>query len=180
MRWFIQLWRCFFCWRVRPNAERDLSQAQAIISLSFGTGKGDAAGESNEQLAREVSRLQTRYFVPAIVQVEVSRALPRLHLAAIIREHSTPSRYIDTREVLRQAADICRERGWSEILLVCHHLHTWRAARVAKRLGLHILIPVGDRTPYDPVSEQWQTRGPWQWVARELPARLYYLLKGWL
>ena len=65
--------------------------------------------------------------------------------------------------------------------VVAHSLHVWRVAKVLQKLGVETIIPVRLKTiPFDPKSEQWYTRNRFFWVAREIPARLYHFLKGWI
>lgn len=196
IRTLLKVWDCIFSWEVEDSTNKEIADTEVVIGLSFGQRK-DTPGPINEKLADEIFLLPVN--LPLILQQEIASALlPNEKLANlpqatessktafppelfVISEHSRkPGKYLDTREVLTQAAAICKERGWKKIILVAHPDHMWRVKESAKKLGFALVRTWSTQVFYDPESAQFWTRNRAFFVIREIPARIIYLLKGWI
>jgi uncharacterized SAM-binding protein YcdF (DUF218 family) len=74
-----------------------------------------------------------------------------------------------------------RQNGWTTAVVVAHAHHVPRADAACRALGIDTVVPEGlHRVPFCPDSLQWWTRGRDRWRIREVPATLWYALRGWL
>lgn len=179
MDFLAKLRQIFFCWKVEPCSERRLKDAQVIIAQSFGLREKDP-GLSNKALANYVKHLHLKYSLPLVLQWEIADCLPDMPKAGVIRHHRTKGEYLDTREVLIQAKEICQSKIWSRALIVAHPDHMWRVARTAEKLGFIVVIADTGSIPYDKDSTQWWTKGRGHFLPYDLMVRVFYLLKGWI
>ena len=169
MQFLRRLFECFFVWRVAPR-EDCFADAQVIIACSM----GDAA---NRELARITTRLHERFSLPLILQWEIADNMPHTPKAGVVRTHHRGSSiYLDTYEVLAQAAQLARVKSWQRAILLAHPDHIWRVIRVAEKLGFRVVgVPDTSTVPYDPPWNHWK------FMSREIfYARPGYLFKGYI
>jgi hypothetical protein len=186
-------------WKVKPTNTWhicNVSRTQVVIGQSFGMGPNGTPGESNIALAEIAKDLNWRHCLKLILQHEINDGLyvkklikdstsKHFKVLNIIVRHSVPGKYLDTYEVIRQSAVICKENGWKTVAVLAHPDHAWRVMMTAKKLGIYPYL-VDTKyfhdmvIPYDPKSLQVWTRNKFFFIAREIPTRLYYLYKGWI
>ena len=174
---------CLLDWRHRPASAEELANCQAILGQSFGLRSEADPGLSNAALAGVAARLAVDSKAPLLLQWEIADVLaeqrPAKTVYCVVREHWA-GEYLDTFEVVRQMAVVCRANGWLRVAIVAHPAHAWRVARVAAWLGLDPAIVNTAGVPYDPESIQSWTRSAWCFFPRELAARLLYFFKGYI
>jgi len=171
---------CFLVWKINPK--RGKQQPDLVGVFSFGFRK-DGPGLSNIAMARLVERLSEKYNLPVISQWEVADGITRKRnlIEKIIREHRIKGEYLDTREVAIQMVAEMKKKGWKKIIIIAHSLHAWRCVKALEKLGIETIIPDELRMiPFDSKSKQRRTRNLFLWIIREIPTRLYFLLKGWI
>ena len=189
------IWVCFFYWRVEPANSVRLADCDVVLAQDFGLRKNDP-GKSNRILAEVIRHLQYQYpLPPPLVQQATRDALPPDYLlSGVAEQHGVAGKYLDTREVFRQHAKVCHRKGWRRVIVVAHPDHLWRVMEVVRAFDLepvamelsgfeHAFEPIAadtDNVPYDPLSLQWWTRGRKRFLVREIPTRIYYLLRGWI
>ena len=181
MEFMKKLLSCIFCWKVDASKDEEIRRSDVVIALSFGLGK-NGMGMSNLQLAFAAEDVCDRYNIPVIAQWEIadSHLLTDTYKAGVVREHRVEGKYLDTREVLEQAAAICAKEGWKKAIIVAHPDHLWRCAEAAKKFGFEVAIADTSCVVYDEGSVQSWTRSRSKFVPREIAARLLYLCKGWI
>lgn len=156
-----------------------------VIALSFGYRMQDGKrlpGSSNEALAAIVHE---RYAdLPKIMQAEVADAFSEIDPEPVMRiERHRTDVYLDTQEVLSQAAAICKKGKWQRVALVAHPGHLDRVARVAENLDLttddvQLETIRSLDVPFDPHSEQSWTRSSFGLKTHELAANALYKARG--
>ena len=179
---FKKIIHSFTKWRVLPHPHFDLEKADAIVALSFGVRNNDA-GEANRALALVAQELHTKLQLPVIAQWEIGDniSIDARQLVHIVRKPRLEENgYLDTYEVLTQAAEVAHSRGWRKIIIIAHSDHAWRAIKVAQRLGFEPMFSHLSTDVYDKNSSQKHTRSRWRFILREIPARIYYIFKGWM
>lgn len=176
---FLELWKCFFNWKVEPSAKTELSNAEVILAQSFGFCESGHS-KSNKALARIIDDLHQTYGVPLILQWHIADCLPNLPKAGVIYKHRTERKYLDTYEVLSQSMEICREKGWWKAIIVAHPDHYWRVKQVAEKLGFEVVSIDTTSVPYDRKSVQFSTKNICFWLPREIVARIVYFMRGWI
>ncbi|OGE84836.1 MAG: hypothetical protein A3J48_03425 [Candidatus Doudnabacteria bacterium RIFCSPHIGHO2_02_FULL_46_11] len=188
-------------WRLPGHTNSELAQADVIVALSFG-GRVNGPGKSNVALARLTEDLSRRYNLPVIAQWEIAHSSLDLQdkLLHIVRKarnkqlgrltkiiHTLTTKrvdekdlgnYLDSYEVLMQAAEICLKQGLKKAIIVAHHDHLWRTSKIAEAVGFEPLHPFAQVTIYDEESVQKYTRSRWRFMMREIPNRLYHLICG--
>ena len=179
MKFLIRFLECIFKWRVKSSDKRELADSQVILAQSFGLRPSDP-GESNKALAKIVENLYKRFQLPLVLQWEIVYYLPDIPMEGIIREHRQAGKYLDTFEALNQSKDICKQHGWKKAIIIAHPDHIWRVAETARKMGFTVRIVDTQSVPYDSHSTQLWTRGRIRFLTREIPARILYLLRGWI
>lgn len=188
MRFLIRLIECFFRWKVKHSTQEDLKNSTVILALSFGVGI-DNPGKSNKALAEIVRDLYDQHKLPIIVQKEIASCLPgplcREGVRAIIREpRRVRKKYLDTREILEQCKSLCSGNQYVDLdmraILVAHPHHLWRVEQLAKQLGFVTRIADTSLVLYDSLSKQWFTRNQLFFLVREIPVRIFSLIKEWI
>lgn len=174
------LFGCFFSWKVKPS--ENLEEAEVFIVQSFGRRK-KSSGKSNEELADEIRRFHRTHPRLLILQWEIANCLTDLEnwIVLIVRKHLiVPDKYLDSREVKRQAAEEMKKRGWKTAVLFSQPWHNWRCKKVLEVLGVRVLIPRIKKIHFDWKSVQLWTKCLLFWIIREIPARLEYFRKKWI
>ena len=184
--WLKKLLECFLVWRVSNSSQGELNDSRVIVALSFGM-RSDGPGKSNEALANIVRLLYKRFRVPIIVQKEIASCLfgllPMESIRAIIRKpRRVKKKYLDSREVLQQAKSLCNQYRdlSSEVILVAHPRHLWRANELALKMEFLTRVADTSTVPYDSLSKQWFTRNFFFFLIREIPVRIFSLIRGWI
>lgn len=177
------LWKglqCIFVWKVSCSGEDALKKADVVLAQSFGTHSDGDCGCSNKALARIVENICHTLQLPSVIQIEIDECLKSIIPGDVVEEHRVEGKYLDTYEVLVQAGEVCNVKGWNKVIVIAHPHHMWRVAMTAKRLGFHVLAVDTCSVPYDSESDQVWTRSWIQFIPREIGARFFYLLKGWI
>ncbi|MFH0952683.1 MAG: hypothetical protein V1838_05935 [Patescibacteria group bacterium] len=182
MRLLKVLWQCLFRWSVNAY-EPNFAENSASLVLAFGKRKmGDVL--SNIQLANICLGIKEKHpGHPLIVQQEIAAAIDALSYALVIDRPSQGKDYLNTRDIVKQATDWCRQAGIVRINIVAHPAHQWRAYRLLTRQDYYQRIDVvatAGLVGYDRQSSQWWTRRRLFWIMREIPCRCYYLFRGWI
>lgn len=176
MRFIIKLFQCFFCWRIKPDSEKEIASADVIISQSFGSREPYYGfGISNEKLAILVWRIHLKYRIPLILQWEIADCIPDLPKAYVVEKHRIEGEYLDTYECIYQQRVFCQTKGWQKAIMIAHPDHYWRCMMVAKKLGFKVIAIDTSSVPYDSLSSQPWTRSAIRFIPREIVARLIYL-----
>ena len=84
----------------------ETNKLQAILGLSFGQGRDNRPGLTNEKLAEVVKRLWQEYKLLLLLQWEIADCLPGIldeSRDLVVKEHRQKGEYLDTREVILQA-----------------------------------------------------------------------------
>jgi uncharacterized SAM-binding protein YcdF (DUF218 family) len=174
---------CFGHWNVPPSTEEELANADVVATHEFGDQKVPSL--STTRIVERGAYYVRIYSKPMICQFPGNRVAEKYKVkpVAVIEKHllkPPPKNYLDTEEVNRQIAEICKQHGWKKVILVAHPHHLWRAAENLKRHGLIPVIPVNRDIPYDPTMKRGALRGPLRFVPREIAAREVYLFKGYI
>ncbi len=172
---------CFFTWKVKPKGKLNGADVVGIFAFGFLKRSPGKSNRAMAKIAEKMYKLNQRLFV--ISQWEIADLLEyKIFPMESIREHRIKGKYLDTLEVATQMVEEMWKRDWKKkVIVIAHSLHVWRAVKVLQKLGVETIIPVRLKTiPFDPKSEQWYTRNWFFWVVREIPARLYHFLKGWI
>ncbi|MDD5547362.1 MAG: hypothetical protein PHN74_00465 [Candidatus Pacebacteria bacterium] len=174
----IKLVKLFFYWRADPAP---LNGEDVVIAQSFGLRNG-GPGLSNEALVKivkDIRCLKPKTLV--IAQWEIGDQLGSFPNLQIIREHRERGKYLDTREVLAQAKEYCKKKNvGKKAIIVAHPEHYLRVQWAAEKMGFKVTPIFTQQVPYDKESIQPWTRSKTRFIAREVPARILYLLKGWI
>jgi hypothetical protein len=174
MNFVVKLFQCFFCWRIKPDSDRELANADVIIGQSFGLRKRNP-GKSNEAMADIARKLHDQYNLPLVLQWEIANCLPNLPKDFVVREHHIKGEYLDTYESLYQQRVFCQTKGWTKAIMIAHSDHYWRCMMVAERLGFYVIAVDTSSVPYDKLSTQSWTRSMARFLPREILARIVYL-----
>ena len=164
------------------RAHGDVRDADFILAFSFGcrikNGK-IAPGISNEQLADFIEKELPD--IPVIAQFEIAETFKARQPALAIREHREKGKYLGSDEVLNQALDYIRDKGWKKAIIVTHPAMEARNDYACTAFGLSTIAPPGlEKIAYDPQSEQEWTRNPESWWKREESVLDYAFKQGWL
>ncbi|MFH0952463.1 MAG: hypothetical protein V1838_04780 [Patescibacteria group bacterium] len=170
-----QCWNSVFCWNIEISPLVSLVNAEVVMALSFGRRRQEP-GIVNVMMTETISHLSTKYQLPVIAQAEIADCLSNLEVAGVVRR-CLDGRYLDTHEVVRQMAAICRRYGWKRAVIVAHPHHLWRVVKVAEKFGLKLIIPNIGKIRYDSHSVQLWTRSAWLFIPREILVRWLYLIQ---
>jgi uncharacterized SAM-binding protein YcdF (DUF218 family) len=152
--------------------ENRAQKADAIVVLGAGVGPDGKAGKGLQRRVLHAVRLYKKGFAPRIImtggvgtyppaeaevaaRLAMEKGVPR---AAIVREEESTS----TWENAANATQICKQRGWKNVLIVSDPFHLYRAQRNFQKCGLHA-------TTSPAASEMWRAQ-PLQrifWTTRE-------------
>lgn len=153
----------------------------AVVGLSFGC-RGIQLRPTNDDpvhvdLAQAGDAFAESMKAPRLYQWEIAdQATGKIDLCV----ERNGMKYLDTRQVLVATKKWCDKHDITDVILVCASHHQWRVKLSAKKIGFNV---IGVRTianQWDPLSEQWWTRGPKRFWIREVPTFVYYFLRGWI
>jgi hypothetical protein len=149
----------------------------AIIATSFGTRTPPAYDPVNERLAKICDLAAVHFTIPQIVQWEIARYTQANTQFVINRKGKE---YLDTRKFMVEAKAFCDDRYLSRVIIVAGAFHAYRAERTARKLGFNVVGTLTTSDTWDPLSEQWWTRGPLRNLLREIPTSLFFKMRGWM
>ena len=138
------------------------SKPKGLVALSFASSENEP-NPCNARLARD-----TRYIVNTekeevvtVVQWEIARALKSVPITHIVEKHRQEGAYLDSDEVMAQAAEVFRERGVTEVIPVANpFLHLTKCRALIRKEGF---VPVKrkiGRIGFYRESSAWWCRGP--------------------
>ena len=174
---------CFAHWHIISDATPLLKDADVIITHEFGDQHNVSLTTLN--IVARGADLAHRFNKPMICQFpgqQVAELAGIKPIYVIERHLLKPGEYLDTEEVNRQAANVCKMNGWKRAIVVAHPHHEWRAAANLERHGISTFYPKTSDIPYDPSLRKSRPilSTPALFVPREILARLLYLKKGWI
>lgn len=204
-----RLWsllRLLFVWRIHPKDSE--GEPDCIIMLAFGQEMRRKAarpgldevkivpGFANERIGRVVAFFDGYQahcpHPPILAQWEFydtdvgKRGFLRLELSLGSKDN-----YADTRQILHQADSYMALCRYKTATIVGHPWHLPRCIWIAERLGIEVirnrrlesdLLKMANvwNQGVEVPDDQLQTTSVFHWILRELPARLYFWLKGWI
>jgi hypothetical protein len=133
---------------------------KGLVAFSFGLSKDSDPGPCNMRLAITIERIlrEEEGQVLTVSQVEIATALihaPNL----IVRAHRIPGRYLDSEEVMAQAAAYFRKNGITEVIIVAQpFLHMRKCVSLVRKDGFVAIRRPMDWIGFDRKSAQWWTR----------------------
>jgi len=147
-----------------------------IVAFAFGYRK-DGPGTSNRALARVVERLMIDYPDAVVVlQHEILDCLygfPHSKRIHFVRWHKNSGQYLDSEEVMRQAAEYFNEAYVKKIFIVAQpFLHLHECISLAKQSGFEPVVPTKMKIPFDKQSEQEWTRSRTKLLAYAIKQKL--------
>lgn len=161
----------------------ETSKPQAILGLSFGQGKNNSPGLTNEKLAEVVKRLWLEYKLPLFLQWEIADCLLGIlgeSSDLVVREHRQKGEYLDTREVILQAWDFSQKKNIKKVIVVAHPDHMPRVLLTAEKIGFEVVPADTKDVPYDPESTQEWTTSREKFLEREERIMQYCEEKDWI
>lgn len=168
-----------FYWHMKPSPPEMLDRADVVLSHEF--GDQHTLGNTNRALAKLAARESLGRGLPWITQFPQNWFPTKAMPIAVISAHELKKgAYLDTEEVNRQAAEICKVNGWKTVLLCAHPDHAWRAGKNLERHGLSVVYPDLSGISYDPTCARRSLSSRFVFLPRELAARLLYFWKGYL
>lgn len=162
--------------------------ARGMVAWSSGSGSKSAKKEQNPcnvSLALEAYRIFTEEQqntgdkVIMVAQWEVAaglRAALGLHLYApyVVEKHRQTGEYLDSREVMAQAADIFRGCGITEVIVVANpFLHLYACRQIVHEFGFTPIKRKVRWIGFCKDSLQWWTRGPIRCLAYSVMQKLW-------
>ena len=168
----------FLTWRIAYNTDDELAHADVILTHEFGNQHDVSV--STRAMADMAIELHREHGIPWVAQFPGNEVDTEIAFATISSHILKPGEYLDTEEVNRQFAEICRQNGWKATALITHPDHAWRAKKNLERYGFTVLVPNLDSIPYDPTCTRWVVKYACIFKSREVLARVLYFIKGYL
>ncbi|MBI2355963.1 MAG: YdcF family protein [Candidatus Doudnabacteria bacterium] len=158
---------------------QDFVATAALLKLGFDPGL------PNREIAELCQRLSSQTARPMILQWEVAAALDlywyqqnqKRIIAVWPPENGS---HLSTRGFALTAQDIMNIAGLRKPILVTHNYHQLRASLIFKKLGLNPIIIDTKINSFDANSVQPFTRSLKNWMAREIPSRIYHWFAEWI
>ncbi len=138
-----------------------------VVAFSLGLTHREPS-PCNRALAAEVRRIVLEQkslgkTVVVVAQWEIAAGLALDMVACSVRKHHNPDLYLDSNEVMAQAAKVFREREVQEVIPVANpFLHLWKCRKLVRQLGFTLVSKKIGWTGFCPQSIQWWDRGPLQ------------------
>ncbi|MES2087675.1 MAG: hypothetical protein V4467_01635 [Patescibacteria group bacterium] len=204
------LWYALFSWDVPTATHQELATAHAIVTQAHGRMRNGSAGPGNRIMAN-VTRLLHYQFphLPIMPQEDVALADPtlpyytvigglrdtRCFMATVAKKHNTTdggsatgasNMQWNTHAIARAQAEICKQNGWTRIIVVAFPIHWGRAAAVYRKLGLTPLMAEMPADlgaymhPYLIPSGLLGIQTVSKFRKRELLCRILFWLKNWI
>lgn len=154
---------------------------EASLVLAHAYGTATYPGSVNSQIADLASRYSTELRVPFVAEHDVTDALYEGKKPDYIIGGSASNTFGKgggSFGAIAEAADYIAERRlYSDALIIGHARHVGRVAVQAQIFGINPILVPGMPRGFDTDSEQWWTRSPKLWLARELPFIFYVSLQ---
>jgi hypothetical protein len=184
-----KIWQCLNCWEPPLASPDEIATAQVIVTQAVEYDRDNTPGPGNAILAEIAFRYARTCNLQVIPQKELlGAARPTMPCVAVVG--NTPMRTAagvrpaHTATVCREQAEICRQHGWTRVLVITFPDHWWRTVMCYRKLGLVPLVPYmpshQEARYYGPNAIRWHMRRRWTFRIYEVAARLYFLYKGWL
>jgi len=174
-----KLFWCFFCWKTETSPEAYLLGTGTLITIPFGFHSDDCPLGTNNQLA-EITQNILRLCNPNLVMPrEISNSLcakPGKKLRDITKSHAGGEAF-DIFKMVYRSLVFCGENS-HKVAIIGHPMDVCLYAAVAKKIGLHVVIPDTSGVGYDTLSDRWWTRNAATFTAYEVAERLYALFTG--
>jgi hypothetical protein len=166
-------------WTNHPASAAEMSRAGVVVTHEFGDQQH--LGVSNAAIAEVAHALMRELSIRLWVAQYPTNFGARdiLPIAVIRTNYTNPGAYLDTEEVNRQVASVCRERHVTQVVLVCHPHHAWRAKKNLERFGMTVYLPDLSSIPYDPGCSRKPLNSALYFIPREILARIFYYFKGY-
>ncbi len=137
---------------------------KGLVAFSFGLGAVEP-NPCNVRLAQAVQRIVSEESEPVVVvaQWEIALALNSLPLDYVVKRHRREGAYLDSNEVMAQAAGIFRRHGVTEVIPVANpflRLASTKCRAFVRKEGFTPLDRKVGWIGFYPESLQWWTRGP--------------------
>jgi hypothetical protein len=175
---FKTLYEAFTSWSVPSASLKELVSADVVVTHEFGDQK--RINTTLIEMAKIAILLRDDYQKPWIAQYpgNLTTATPPL---GVIKMHLLKhGAYLDTEEVNRQVAVVCRAHGWKTVILITHPHHAWRAGKNLEHHGLNVVFPDLESVKYDSHTSRLVLTSPLFFIPREIIARLVYFCKSYL
>ncbi|MBU3964387.1 hypothetical protein KJ562_01485 [Patescibacteria group bacterium] len=136
-----------------------------VVAFSFGLTKCEP-NPCNIALAKAVQRIvreekQRGISVVVVAQWEITTALPSKMIDYIVVNHRQRCIYLDSEEVMAQAAEVFSREGVSHVIPVANpFLHLHKCRQLVKQSGFTPIARNIGRIGFCQKSTQWWTRGP--------------------
>ena len=137
-----------------------------ILAFSFALRKDSEPNPCNRRLAGETMRavrlLENQGKQAAVIsQWEVALALPMPQISAIcvIREHRNKCQYLDSDEVMEQAAEIFHREGVAKVIVIAQRfIHIMKCKMLVRKAGFAVYPFKVRSIGFDKKSDQIWTR----------------------
>lgn len=133
-----------------------------IVAFSFALGKNEP-NPCNIRLASAVELIVRESKEPVILvaQWEIARAIKSVPVDYVVEKHRTEGAYLDSEEVMAQAAEFFRKHGVKEVIPVANpFLHLAKCRSLVYKEGFVSINRRIGWVGFYRKSLQWWTRGP--------------------
>ena len=134
-----------------------------IVAFSFARHLINEPNPCNVRLAAEIERLIKGAEGSALVvsQWEVNLALPLGTAGYSVIEHRSLDEYLDSEEVMSQAAEFFRKHNITRVIVVAQpFLQLAKCRKLARTEGFTVIKKKINKIGFYKDSSQWWTRGP--------------------
>lgn len=175
-----KLFWCFFCWKTETSPEAHFLGTRTLIIIPFGFHSDDCPLGTNNQLA-EIAQNILQFCNPDLVVMprEISNSLctkPGKKLRDIKRSHAGGGVF-DIFKMVYRSLVFCGENP-QKVAIIGHPRDVCLHVMIAKKIGLHVVIPDTSGIGYDTLSDRWWTKNVVAFTAYEVFERLYALFTG--
>lgn len=135
-----------------------------LVAFSFGLS-GHEPNPCNTRLAGAVRRIvnNENSRVIVVVQWEIALSLASLSITNVVERHRKKDAYLDSEEVMAQAAEVFREYGITRVIPVANQfLHLRKCRDLVIKAGFIPEIRGFGKIGFYKESLQWWTRGPFR------------------
>jgi len=143
---------------------------KGLVVFSFGYRQNESNDPclSNIDLANAVTRIvrEERGAVYVVAQHGVARILAQngcSNLILTVHRHRQEDQYLDSDEVMAQAAEALRQQGVTQVISVAQPwLHSFKCGRLVRQCGFQLVRYHVGLIRFDRQSQQWWTRSWYQ------------------
>lgn len=133
-----------------------------LVAFSFGLSSHEPS-RCNTRLSRAVRRIvnNEKGEVIVVVQWEIALSLASLSITNVVERHRRKDIYLDSDEVMAQAAKVFREHGITRVIPVANQfLHLRKCRDLVIKAGFVPEMREFMKIGFYKESLQWWTRGP--------------------